>query len=353
MHDRLLFSPLANSDHFSLVARVNGTVATILICALLFIDEAGVPLPFAPNELLLIAAGLLIGGGGLSPFIFFPLAFLAMGGGVAAGYGWARALGPTQLRKMADRLHAAKHYDRAVRRLRHTNSLGIFVARMLPGVRIYATLVSGATEVPRRRFLIGALPAMVVWCVFFTLVGVVVGRPAEAAYFRVERLLVSGALFIALGVAGFLAARHVPPSEERSGLLLPMPKFWRYAIALALDLGTVGSIFAGVERIAHYVIHARPDGRNDIALLVTAVVIAYIVITRRSSGGTVGERLMDVTYRKVPLPHHRRPGDRNKIAAVAAPVVRAEEQRRAEGAERDAAAVPAVKPSDPAPGQQH
>ncbi|MFN2451327.1 MAG: DedA family protein, partial [Candidatus Dormibacteria bacterium] len=293
--------PVVAADHFSLLLGINGTVATILICALLFIDEAGVPLPFAPNEILLIAAGLLIGGGGLSPFIFFPLAFLAMGGGVAAGYGWARALGPTQLRKMADRLRAAKHYDRAVRRLRDTNALGIFVARMLPGVRVYATLVSGATEFPRRRFLAGALPAMVVWCVFFTMIGVVVGKPAEAYYFRVERFLVSGGLFIALGVAGFLAARHVPPSEERSGLLTPLPRASRYAIALAIDLGAVASIVIGVERIARFVIHQHPDGRNDVALLITAVLLAYIVISRRGPGGTVGEQLMEVTYRKVSL----------------------------------------------------
>ncbi|MFN2450789.1 MAG: hypothetical protein ABR541_00360, partial [Candidatus Dormibacteria bacterium] len=56
----------------------------------------------------------------------------------------------------------------------------------------------------------------------------------------------------------------------------------------------------------------HPDGRNDVALLITAVLLAYIVISRRGPGGTVGEQLMEVTYRKVSLrrPHrgHREGG---------------------------------------------
>ena len=65
----------------NLIVGVHGTVALVLLCAMLFIDEAGVPLPFAPNELLLIVAGLLISTHGLSAFLFFPLALTAMCGG--------------------------------------------------------------------------------------------------------------------------------------------------------------------------------------------------------------------------------------------------------------------------------
>ncbi|PZR85712.1 MAG: hypothetical protein DLM67_25100, partial [Candidatus Nephthysia bennettiae] len=52
---------------------LHGTVALVLLCSLLFAEEAGVPLP-TPGELTLVAAGLLIATGGLDPWLFLPLA---------------------------------------------------------------------------------------------------------------------------------------------------------------------------------------------------------------------------------------------------------------------------------------
>src|SRR6202043_2011926 len=56
---------------------LHGAVALALLCGLLFAEEAGVPLPFAPGELNLMAAGLLIATGALNPFVYFPLALVA------------------------------------------------------------------------------------------------------------------------------------------------------------------------------------------------------------------------------------------------------------------------------------
>ena len=45
---------------------LHGAVALILLASLLFAEEAGVPIPFAPGEVMLIIAGLLIQTGGLT-----------------------------------------------------------------------------------------------------------------------------------------------------------------------------------------------------------------------------------------------------------------------------------------------
>ena len=45
----------------SFLEGLHGTVAAVLICTLLLVDEAGVPLPFAPSEVLLLLTGVLIG----------------------------------------------------------------------------------------------------------------------------------------------------------------------------------------------------------------------------------------------------------------------------------------------------
>lgn len=56
---------------------LHGTLAIVVLCGLLFVEEAGVPLPFAPGEVTLLAAGLLIASGGLNAFVFIPLAIVA------------------------------------------------------------------------------------------------------------------------------------------------------------------------------------------------------------------------------------------------------------------------------------
>jgi membrane protein DedA with SNARE-associated domain len=51
---------------------LHGTVALILVSALLFAEESGVPLPLVPGDVLLIVAGLLIANGAISRGPSFP-----------------------------------------------------------------------------------------------------------------------------------------------------------------------------------------------------------------------------------------------------------------------------------------
>ena len=77
----------------SFLQGLHGVVAVVLLCGLLFAEESGVPLPFAPGEIVLLAAGLLIAAGGLDPYVFIPLAMLACIAGSVVGYSWARLVG--------------------------------------------------------------------------------------------------------------------------------------------------------------------------------------------------------------------------------------------------------------------
>jgi len=95
----------------------HGAVALALLAGLLFAEEAGVPLPFAPGELTLLVAGLLISAGGLDPWGFLPVAVLACTGGSLVGYYWARAVGAYSLRSGTD--------IRATRTLRRRRSAAV------------------------------------------------------------------------------------------------------------------------------------------------------------------------------------------------------------------------------------
>ncbi|MBJ7593689.1 MAG: DedA family protein [Candidatus Dormibacteraeota bacterium] len=286
---------------------LNSAVATVLICVLLFIDEAGVPLPFIPSEVLLIVAGLLIASGTLNPFFFYPVALLALVGGSFTGYSWARRVGPQRLRRVAVRLRAARAYDRATRRLARADVRHIALARLIPGVRPYATLCAGAAGVPARTFMEANVPALIGWTALMTAIGFVAGAPAEHALTAVEAQLfnfaLSGGLLVALGVVAYRAARRAPEPRRgsTSGPFFGIARRDRYWLAFAVDAGIIAVIVAGFDQLTRAILDLKyqifPEGRYDVVAIVLAIALAYIVVSRRSSTGeTAGERLFDVSY---------------------------------------------------------
>jgi membrane-associated protein len=286
---------------------LHGAVATVLICVLLFIDEAGVPLPFIPNEVLLIVAGLLIAAGSLNPFIFYPFACVALFGGSFSGYSWAKAVGPRQLRRVAGMLHATKAYDRALRRLAKADARHLALSRVIPGIRVYATLCAGSAQVPLRTFWEANVPAILGWVAVMTGIGFVVGVPAEHLLTAVEAQLfnfaLSGALLVALGVVAYRAARRAPDPrrEPASGPFFGIAVRDRYWLAFAVDAGIIATVVAGFDRLTRAVLHFKyqilPEGRYDVGVIILAIALAYILVSRRSATGeTTGERLFDISY---------------------------------------------------------
>lgn len=292
---------------------LHGAIATVLLCVLLFVDEAGVPLPFIPNEVLLIVAGLLIASGELNPFVFYPIACAALLGGSFTAYAWARRVGPRRLRRVAEILHASKAFDRASRRIAATDARHLALTRVIPGIRVYATLCAGATGVPLRTFWEANVPAILAWVAVLTGLGYVVGVPAEHALTAVEAQLfnfaLSGGLLVALGLIAYRAARRAPDPrrEPELGPFQAIRRRDRFLLAGAVDAGIVATVLAGFDRLTRVVLHFRftilPEGRYDVFVIVLGIALAYIVVSRRSATGeTAGERLFDVTY-----VHHHRP----------------------------------------------
>src|SRR5579864_3056790 len=120
----------------SFLQGLHGVVALAVLCGLLFAEEAGVPLPFAPGELTLLVAGLLIASGGLNPYVFIPLALVVSVAGSLVGYSWARVVGDHGLQALARRLRQQRNLERVSRRIRSAGWMGVAVSRLVPGLRI-------------------------------------------------------------------------------------------------------------------------------------------------------------------------------------------------------------------------
>lgn len=272
------------------------------VFVLLFLEEAGVPLPFAPGEAVLIAAGLLVASGSAPAWLVFITAYCAVLAGSLTGFLWAGYIGKARLRRLAVRLHAASAYDRAVQRLGDSRGYEIGLTRLIPGLRIYTTLVAGAVGVPLRRFLLGIAPAVAVWALVFMALGIFVGAPAAHLLGRLEAWALRGAELIGVLLIFAIALRYVPSVRPRE----PRRPFSRRRRLLAevVDVCAVVLVVLFLSTLTGLVGRDFDSFFSGVAIY-TVLAVAYVVVARRSLGFTLGEMLLDVRYRrysKEPLP---------------------------------------------------
>lgn len=269
----------------------------VLFCGLLFAEDAGVPLPFAPGELVLLAAGLLIAAGGLSPYVFVPLALLACTAGAMLGFTWAGIVGNHGLETVARRLHASGALQRVQTRVRSAGPLGIAFTRLIPGLRIYTTLAAGALHVKARTFLSGVVLATAVWIAVFTTLGGLVGLPLEHAFSQVSRTALQGAVLAVVAIAAYLTVRRTPPAVHGGIVRLQQPL--RTCVAGILDVSFVAGVVVGLIAAARPLFGSGFASQwFDIAVPMLAAAILYVVIARRSAGGTLGEAVLSISYRR-------------------------------------------------------
>lgn len=285
----------------NLLLGLHGIVALVLLCSLLLVEEAGVPLPI-PGELTLLAAGLLIGTGAVDPWLFVPLAITCSLAGSLTGYSWARLVGEHGLRAAAEKLHQTERLDKVSARLREAGPKDIALSRLMPLLRVNTTLVAGAAGVDRNRFLIGITPVTILWVVVFTALGAVAGVPAERYLGQLEALILQGGVLIVIGAGGYLAIRRVPaPGRTVMGRL---PTNLRVVLAVAVDLALIATVVAGVLAIVTGVLAIiRPLLPIDVfapwvevVVMVTVIVVFYSTATRRGLDATAGETLFGASY---------------------------------------------------------
>jgi membrane protein DedA with SNARE-associated domain len=275
----------------NLLLALHGTAAAVVICCLLFVDELGIPLPFAPNEVLLLVTGILVAGGAFPLWIILPTEYAVMTLGMFLGYTWASTVGQAGLESLAARFRAEKMYGRAQAILRSANPWQIALARLLPGLRPHATLVSGAAGVDPAIFALAALPALAIWEVVLVLAGMLIGLPLVHLLTSVEKVVVRGGVLLALAVLAWLATRHTF-AAERGGVDYVSARV-RAVLALVVDAATALAVAGSLEVIARRLINLRMSGWTE--LLVAAVLLgALLVIARRIT--SPGEALFDTDY---------------------------------------------------------
>jgi membrane protein DedA with SNARE-associated domain len=223
-----------------------------------------------------------------------PLAYLAVICGVLTGYAWAHRIGAKRLHALASRLHAGGPYDRAAARLRAASPLQIAASRLLPGLRVYTSLVAGAVGLNLRRFMTGVLPASALWVVAFMGLGLFVGAPVERVFGRFEAYGLRAAVVVVVVVIWVVAARWMPAAKPATAAG-PHSGRWRLAVAFVLDLLAVTCVAGALSLFTNL----AGDDYGDLAFVAAIFAILgvlYLVVARQTVGYTLGEALLDVRY---------------------------------------------------------
>jgi membrane-associated protein len=134
---------------------------------------------FLPGDSLLFTAGLLVAGGLVAPLwlvlLLLPVAAVA---GNLVGWWIGRTAGPTVFQREDSRFFKQRHVQRAQDFFDRNGARTIVLARFVPVVRTFATVMAGVARMDFRRFALYSLVGGVLWTTTVTLLGYWLGHVA-------------------------------------------------------------------------------------------------------------------------------------------------------------------------------
>ncbi|MCO7218390.1 DedA family protein [Klenkia sp. PcliD-1-E] len=155
------------------------TFGLIGIMAILFAETGLLVGFFLPGDSLLFTAGLLVAGGLVAPLwvllLLLPVAAVA---GNLVGYWIGRKAGPAVFDRPDSRLFKAEYVTRSRDFFDRNGARTIVLARFVPVVRTFATVMAGASRMDFRRYLLFSVIGGVAWTAGVTLMGFWLGQIA-------------------------------------------------------------------------------------------------------------------------------------------------------------------------------
>ena len=303
------------------IGSLSGDLLIVVIAGLVFVEESGIPVPFAPGDLLLIIAGIAIASDTVDPVPMVAALLLATILGALVGREVFAAVGRPALMKAADVLGFRPALERATYLLRRGGAPAVFIGRLIPGLRISTTQVAGVSRMPRQTFAAGLIPSVVIYIAFFVGLGALAGQPAVRVFHRAEHrffviavtvlaalavilsvrwLARRGALTalepIVLGVRRQLADTIDVAIFQRGGQAgwrqYPLVRrLWAGLVDLAIVFSVAILILTALSGLDNAEIVLDPEG----LVLLAAIALAYRIPIEAHTGQTIGKGLMGIS----------------------------------------------------------
>src|SRR2546430_9888530 len=219
------------------ISSLSGDLLIAVIAGLVFIEESGIPVPFAPGDLLLMIAGIAIASDSVEPFPMVAALLLATILGAMVGREVFAAVGRPALMRAAEALRFRPALERATHLLRRGGAPAVFIGRLIPGLRIHTTQVAGVSKISRLTFAAGLIPSVIVYIAIFVGLGALVGQPAVRIFHRAEHRFFVVTVTVLAGLAVLLSVRWL---ARRGALAAPEP------IVLGVRRQLAGTIDAAI-----------------------------------------------------------------------------------------------------------
>jgi membrane protein DedA with SNARE-associated domain len=183
---------------------------------LIFAESAGLPVP---GETALLTAGVLAGAGRLSLPVVVGLAVCAAVLGDTLGYWLGRRGGRTVLlRRGPLKHHRARVLERGERFFAEHGPKTVFLGRFVPGVRVVAAVMAGASAMPWPRFALYNVTGAFVWATTIAGLAALVGPTASSAFGAVAITIAVGAAVAVLWRARRRRQAGASPPPARCGV---------------------------------------------------------------------------------------------------------------------------------------
>ena len=303
------------------IGSLSGDLLLVVIAGLVFVEETGIPIPFAPGDLLLIIAGVAIASDTVDAVPMVSALLLATILGAMVGREVFAAVGRPALLKAADALGFRPALNRTTDLLQRRGAPAVFIGRLIPGLRITTTQVAGVSKISRLTFAAGLIPSVVVYIAIFVGLGALLGQPAVRMFHRAEHrffvvtvtvlaalavilsvrwLARRGALSaldpIVLGVRRQLAdtidAAIFQRADDAGWRQFPLVRrLWAGLIDLAIVFTGAILILTAVSGLATVELILDPQG----LVLLGVIALAYRVPIEARTGQTIGKTLMGIS----------------------------------------------------------
>jgi membrane-associated protein len=154
-----------------------GDVAPWVAAAIIFAECGLLVGFFLPGDTLLFTLGLLAGTGVVDAPIWLVCTVLAIAAllGNIVGYEIGRAAGPAVFRREDSALFKSENVERATAFFERWGAPAVTLARFVPIVRTFITVVAGVARMDRRRYLLYSTLGALLWAVGVTLLGYFLG----------------------------------------------------------------------------------------------------------------------------------------------------------------------------------
>jgi membrane protein DedA with SNARE-associated domain len=191
-------------------------IAIAGLAGLLFVKEAGVPVP-VPGDLLVLGAGVAAAADPSSALVTLAVILVAGYAGGILQFLLVRGTMRRTLLAILERLGVPRpRIDALADRLRRSGARGVAITRMTPGVRIASIAASGLAALPMASFGPGLVAGNSVFVGGHFALGFVIGVPATAFVTSAGGTVAIGiivALALLGGIGWFVVRRRAPAAE--------------------------------------------------------------------------------------------------------------------------------------------